>query len=141
VTVKSELAGAITAWHKALTPERAEESSAWLNGQLSRRELFFGTRPLCTVLRPRFLTPVQYRLLQRRIAVLLRAFDKALQAALTRPALLDQFGLLAWERWRSPGFPPRRFPGWTPSSIPTASGSGSPSTTRKRRPARRTTTR
>jgi hypothetical protein len=98
VTVKSELAGAITAWHTALTPERAEESAAWLDGQLSRRELFFGTRPLCTVLRPRFLAPVQYRLLQRRIAVLLGAFAKALQTALTRPALLDQFGLLDWER-------------------------------------------
>jgi hypothetical protein len=98
VTVKSELAGAITAWHTALTPERAEESSAWLNGQLSRRELFFGTRPLCTVLRPRFLAPIQYRLLQRRIAVLLGAFAKALETALTRPALLDQFGLLDWER-------------------------------------------
>jgi hypothetical protein len=98
VTVKSELAGAITAWHTALTPERAEESAAWLDGQLSRRELFFGTRPLCTVLRPRFLAPVQYRLLQRRIAVLLGAFAKALETALTRPALLDQFGLLDWER-------------------------------------------
>ena len=98
MTVKSELAGAITAWHTALTPERAEESAAWLDGQLSRRELFFGTRPLCTVLRPRFLAPVQYRLLQRRIAVLLGAFAKALETALTRPALLDQFGLLDWER-------------------------------------------
>ena len=98
MTVSSELAGAITAWHQALTPERAEESSAWLNGQLTRRELFFGTRPLCTVLRPRFLAPAQYRLLQRRIAVLLRAFAKALAAALVRPALLDQFGLQDWER-------------------------------------------
>ena len=98
MTVKSELAGAITAWHTALTPERAEESAAWLDRQLSRRELFFGTRPLCTVLRPRFLAPVQYRLLQRRIAVLLGAFAKALETALTRPALLDQFGLLDWER-------------------------------------------
>ena len=98
MTVKSELAGAITAWHTALTPERAEESAAWLDGQLSRRELFFGTRPLCTVLRPRFLAPVQFRLLQRRIAVLLGAFAKALETALTRPALLDQFGLLDWER-------------------------------------------
>lgn len=98
MTVRSELEGAITAWHQALTPERAEESSAWLDGQLTRRGLYFGSRPLCTVLRPRFLAPVQYRLLQRRIAVLLGAFAKALKAALARPALLDQFGLLDWER-------------------------------------------
>src|SRR5687768_1061316 len=94
VTVKSDLAGAVAAWHTALTPERAEESSAWLTGQLTRRELFFGTRPLCTVLRPRFLAPAQYRLLQRQIAVLLGAFAKALEAALVQPLLLDQFGLL-----------------------------------------------
>lgn len=108
MTVQSELAGAISAWHQALTPERAEESSAWLNGQLASRELFFGTRPLCTVLRPRFLAPSQYRQLRRQIAVLLRAFAKALKAALVQPALLQHFGLLDWERTlalEEPGIP------------------------------------
>lgn len=89
---------AIAAWHDALTPELAAESSGWLTEQLRRRGLFFGERPLCTVLRPRFLTPAQYALLQARIAVLLGAFDKALVAALAEPRLLDQFGLMDWER-------------------------------------------
>ena len=96
--VEGGLAAAIDAWHGVLTTERAGESSAWLTDQLGRRGLFFGDRPLCTVLRPRFLSPAQYALLQQRIAVLLRAFDKALRAALTRPGLLDQFGLQDWER-------------------------------------------
>jgi hypothetical protein len=89
---------AIDAWHDGLTPELAGESEAWLTGELGRRGLFFGERPLCTVLRPRFLTPQQYTLLRERIVVLLGAFDRALRAALVDPPLLEQFGLLDWER-------------------------------------------
>lgn len=89
---------AIAGWHEALTPALAAESAGWLNAELKRRGLFFGDRPLCTVLRPRFLSPSQYREMQGKIAVLLAAFDKALQAALAQPALLDQFRLEDWER-------------------------------------------
>ncbi|NOT06672.1 MAG: hypothetical protein HOP28_00545 [Gemmatimonadales bacterium] len=89
---------AIAAWHDSLSPTLAEESAAWLTAELRRRGLFFGDRPLCTVLRPRFLTPEQYQLLRERSAVLLRAFDKALAVALADPAVLAQFGLLDWER-------------------------------------------
>lgn len=94
----ADSADAIAAWHETLTPELGEESSEWLTEQLRRRGLCFGERPLCTVLRPRFLSPGQYDLLRARIAVLLGAFDKALGAALADPVLLDQFGLLDWER-------------------------------------------
>jgi uncharacterized circularly permuted ATP-grasp superfamily protein len=89
---------AIAAWHDGLTPELAAESWEWLTGQLERRGLFFGDRPLCTVLRPRFLSPGQYDLLRARVAVLLGAFDKALRAALANPRLLDQFRLRDDER-------------------------------------------
>jgi uncharacterized circularly permuted ATP-grasp superfamily protein len=98
VSGSEALQTAIELWHDGLTPELAGESEAWLTGQLRRRGLFFGERPLCTVLRPRFLTPEQYTLLRERIAVLLVAFDRILQAALADPGLLDQFGLLDWER-------------------------------------------
>jgi hypothetical protein len=91
-------AAAIATWHEGLSPELALESSAWLTAQLGERGLFFGERPLCTVLRPRFLEPAQYDQLRKKIPVLLRAFDKALRAALRTPALLDQFRLLDWER-------------------------------------------
>jgi uncharacterized circularly permuted ATP-grasp superfamily protein len=98
VTGSEVLQSAIDVWHRGLTPELAGESEAWLTESLRRRGLFFGERPLCTVLRPRFLTPEQYTLLQERIAVLLGAFDRMLQAALSNPKLLAQFGLLDWER-------------------------------------------
>lgn len=93
-----EASTAIAAWHDALTPELAAESSGWLTEQLRGRGLFFGERPLCTVLRPRFLSVEQYGLLRERIAVLLGAFDQALQAALADDTVLSQFGLLDWER-------------------------------------------
>src|ERR1041384_3187632 len=105
---------AIEAWHEGLTPELAGESWQWLTDQLSRRRLFFGDRPLCTVLRPRFLTPARYDLLRARIAVLLGAFDTVLRAALAHPALLDQFHLdpvehvLALEEPRIPASPVSR---------------------------------
>jgi glutathionylspermidine synthase len=62
---------------------------------------------LCTVLRPRFLSPQQYRFLRSRGAVVLRAFRKAHRAALADDALLSQFGLMDWERQLvrvNPGF-------------------------------------
>src|SRR5436309_3291585 len=105
---------AIAAWHDGLTPALAAESWEWLTGQLERRGHFFGDRPLCTVLRPRFLSPAQYDMLRARVAVLLGALDKALRAALANPRVLDQFRLrdderaLALEEPRIPASPVSR---------------------------------
>jgi hypothetical protein len=102
-----ELSEAIQAYHDLLSDELAGDSQAQLDDQLRRRGLFFGARPLCTVLRPRFLTPEQYRFLQARARELLRAFDKAYRAALAGPAFRAQFGLLDWEEElirQEPGF-------------------------------------
>src|SRR5207249_732924 len=75
--------------------------------ELRSRGLFFGERPLCTVLRPRFLAPEHYRFLRSRCAVLLRAFDRAYRAALTSDVVRRQFGLAEWEEAlvpEDPGF-------------------------------------
>ena len=85
-------------YHALLTDELAGETQRQLDEQLRRRGLFFGDRALCTVLRPRFLSPAQYRFLQTRGSVVLRAFRKAHQAALADETVLSQFGLLDWER-------------------------------------------
>ena len=90
-----------------MNDELAEECQATLDAELRRRGLFFGDRPLCTVLRPRFLTAEQYRYLQQRCAILLRAFDRAYHAAFADAALRRQFGLVDWEEAlieRDPGF-------------------------------------
>lgn len=99
---------AIQTYHQLLTPEIALESQEQLDNQLRRHGLFFGTRPLCTVLRPRFLTYPQYRFLQTSIRPLLSAFDKAYRVALAEKSVRDQFGLFEWEEellQYDPGYP------------------------------------
>ncbi|MEP7324335.1 MAG: hypothetical protein ABI836_00175, partial [Gemmatimonadota bacterium] len=97
----------IAEYHDLLTPELAAESQALLDDQLRRRGLIFGDRPLCTVLRPRFMTREQYHLLQQRVRVLMRAFRKAYAAAIADAGFRAQFGLEAWEEeliGSEPGF-------------------------------------
>ncbi|HLZ25503.1 MAG TPA: hypothetical protein VKQ30_25550 [Ktedonobacterales bacterium] len=98
---------AISAYHDLLSDSCAADSQAELEAQQHRRGLYFGTRPLTTVLRPRFLTPEQYRFMARRVNVLLRAFQTAYEAALTDPPFRAQFGLVEWEEEllrASPGY-------------------------------------
>ncbi len=88
----------IDEYHALLTDELAAESQAQLDQQLRNRGLFFGDRALCSVLRPRLLSPAQYRFLQQRAGVVLRAFRKAHRAALADDSVLAQFRLEDWER-------------------------------------------
>ena len=71
---------AIESYHELLTDELASESQAKLDDQQQVRGITFGGRPLCSVLRPRFMTPEQYRFLQTRVRLLLHAFDKTITA-------------------------------------------------------------
>jgi hypothetical protein len=98
---------AIDDYHALLDDGLAGETHDQLEDQLRRRGLFFGERPLCSVLRPRFLTPDQYAFLKTCSSVLLRAFDKAYRAALDDPGVRAQFGLMDWEEElirHDPGF-------------------------------------
>ena len=88
---------AVARYHDLLTPEVAADSHEWLVRQLRARGLEFGGRPLCSVLRPRFLTLEQYRLLAERSALVLSALETARMAAMDEPILRAQFGLLDWE--------------------------------------------
>ncbi len=88
---------AIKTYHDLLTDEVALESQDQLDRQLKQRGLFFGDRPLSTVLRPRFLLPQQYNYLRRSIQPLLKAFAKISDVAVAHPEFLSQFRLLDWE--------------------------------------------
>lgn len=94
-------ADAIASYHALLDgtagAQVAADTQGMLETALGRRGLIFGTRPLCTVIRPRFFTPVQYAALGRRIARLMRPFNTAHRAALADPALRAQFRLEEWE--------------------------------------------
>ena len=79
----SELQDAINTYHDLLTDSLAAVSQEQMDTLLRQRGLYFGDRPLCTVLRPRFLMPGQYKFLQDRIRLLMRAFDRAYRTAMS----------------------------------------------------------
>jgi hypothetical protein len=56
---------AIAHYHALLDPDTARATQAQLTAEQRARNLFFGERPLVTVLRPRFITAEQYALVQR----------------------------------------------------------------------------
>ncbi|MFZ0546414.1 MAG: hypothetical protein WAM60_13300 [Candidatus Promineifilaceae bacterium] len=88
---------AIQTYHDLLTDSMAQDSQAQLTKQLRQHGLFFGDRPLCTVLRPRFFTPREYRFLRSRVRVILSAFDRAYRAAIADTEFQKQFCLEDWE--------------------------------------------
>jgi uncharacterized circularly permuted ATP-grasp superfamily protein len=86
----------------------AADSQPLLESLQKTKELFFGTRPACSVLRPRFLTHGQYRFLMNRVGVLLPAFRKTYDRALADANFRMQFRLFDWEESLldiDPGFP------------------------------------
>jgi hypothetical protein len=103
------LPAAIGAYHDLLTDALAQDTQAELTQQLHRRGLHYGERPLCNVLRPRFLTARQYRFLEECSALLLRTFQRIHQVAMKDGEFRKQFGLLDWEETLladDPGFAP-----------------------------------
>lgn len=95
--MSSTLGDAIACYHDLLTDELAQASQAQLDDQLRVRGLLFGDRPLCTVLRPRFMSPEQHRTLQAGVRRMMGAFRTAYEAAMANPAVRAQFALLDWE--------------------------------------------
>jgi hypothetical protein len=87
------LAGAIADYHDLLSDSVAADSQAELDRQSALHQLYFGDRPVCSVLRPRFLSPGQYRFLHRPVRALMPAFQKIYAAAIADPAFRGQFGL------------------------------------------------
>jgi uncharacterized circularly permuted ATP-grasp superfamily protein len=99
---------AIARYHDALQDRAIAQASAdVLDRQLRHDGLFFGERPLCSVLRPRFLSLAQYQQLATACALVGSAFEKVRVAAMADSALRAQFGLTAWEEQlihADPGF-------------------------------------
>ena len=92
------LADAIARYHDLLAAGAlAADSQEQLDRLQAQRGIAFGDRPVCTVLRPRFLTPEQYRFLRGRIETLLPAFNLIYDRALADAAFRRQFRLRDWE--------------------------------------------
>jgi uncharacterized circularly permuted ATP-grasp superfamily protein len=95
-------------YHELLTNDAlGAASQETLVDMLRRDNLFFGDRPLCGVLRPRFLTLEQYRHIAHACNLVGSAFEKLRVAAMQNSALRAQFGLQGWEEQlvhSDPGF-------------------------------------
>ncbi|HJU75768.1 MAG TPA: hypothetical protein VJ717_18635 [Gemmatimonadaceae bacterium] len=98
----------VTVYHDCLTPDIAAETATQLDRELRSRQLVFGNRALCTVLRPRLITVAELMQLQQRVRAILRAFRTAYDRALKDASFRAQFGLESWEEeliHADPGFP------------------------------------
>jgi uncharacterized circularly permuted ATP-grasp superfamily protein len=89
---------AIDRYHELLgDPALAADSWEVMDAGHRHRGMYFGERPLCSVLRPRFLTPAQFAAVSRSVEAVMGAFQRAYQAARADASVLDQFRLLGWE--------------------------------------------
>ncbi len=88
---------AINDYHDLLTPDAAAETEGALNDMLRERKCYFGARPLCTVLRPNFYSPVAWSYLQHETSIILRAFGKAHAACMSDSYMRAQLDLEPYE--------------------------------------------
>jgi hypothetical protein len=84
-------------WHDLLSDEIAQESAAWLDERQKARGVAFGDRALCTVIRPRFLSPAEWNGLRAAGDTLLGALRTAGEAALADREFRAAFRLAEWE--------------------------------------------
>lgn len=77
----------------ALSGSLAQDSWDIMKPGMKERHLFFGDRPLCTVLRPLFHSEESYRWLSERTRLTLSVFKKATEAMLANAKLRRTVGL------------------------------------------------
>ncbi len=88
---------AIQHYHDLLADGMAESTYAVMQEELAKRRLFFGSVPVCRVMRPHFYMPDQWEFLAVRTKIVLRAFNKLHQACMESAELRAQLGLEEYE--------------------------------------------
>ncbi len=88
---------AISTYHDLLDSQLAADADGKMRSDLRERSLYFGERPICTVLRPHFYFTDQWAYLQQETEVLLSAFAAAHDACLRDSRLRAQLSLEAYE--------------------------------------------
>lgn len=89
---------AIETYHEILSADGlAAETDGEMRGHLRRMGLYFGDRPICTVLRPHFYFTDQWAYLKHETEILLGAFARAHEACLHSAELRQQLALQAYE--------------------------------------------
>ncbi|MCC6454259.1 MAG: hypothetical protein IT328_04900 [Caldilineaceae bacterium] len=94
----AHLHDAISYYHDLCTQENlAQRSWEMIVPEMAARDLFFGTRPLCTVLRPMFHTGVSWSYLCARTDLMMGVFRKLSDACLADASLRGQLFLTPQE--------------------------------------------
>ncbi|MBI1277169.1 MAG: hypothetical protein GC179_03480 [Anaerolineaceae bacterium] len=88
---------AIERYHSLLNDQVAADTSADLYTRLKPQGLYFGDRPLSTVIRPHFYLLEEWEYLKRETETLLSAFSRLHAACLTDPSLRVQLDLEPYE--------------------------------------------
>jgi uncharacterized circularly permuted ATP-grasp superfamily protein len=88
---------AIAHYHGLLDPDTARATQQQLNDEQHARNLFFGDRPLVSVLRPRFMSADQYALLRRACGLVAGAAQRLAATLLEDQALRADLALTPGE--------------------------------------------
>jgi hypothetical protein len=88
---------AIADYHALLDRDMAQSTQQQLTDVQRERNLFFGERPLVSVLRPRMLTAEQYAMLQRACGLVAAAASTLGHAMIDEPALREGLALTPGE--------------------------------------------
>src|SRR5262245_2909631 len=89
---------AIAHYHALLDAETARATQDQLTQEQHERNLFFGERPLVSVLRPRMISAVQYELLQRACGLVASAARRLAATVLDEPDLRAGLALTPGEQ-------------------------------------------
>jgi uncharacterized circularly permuted ATP-grasp superfamily protein len=88
---------AIEIYHSLLNDQLAADTTADMTSRLKARSLYFGERPICTVIRPHFYLLKQWNYFKQETELLLSAFAKAHAACLIDANLRAQLDLEPYE--------------------------------------------
>lgn len=88
---------AVELYHSLLNDQLVADSFEKFNQSLHARRLYFGNRPLCTVLRPQFYSKELWAYIVHETKTVLGAFGKAHAACMTNANLRAQLDLEAYE--------------------------------------------
>ena len=99
MSAENQITDVIDYYHDLCTPTLAAATWNELEQGMRDRRLFFGDRPLCTVLRPHLLTQAQWGYVVGECELLLSAFNKIYTAMMADASLRQQVALTPAEEY------------------------------------------
>lgn len=99
MSAENQITDVIDYYHDLCTPALAAATWNELEQGMRDRRLFFGDRPLCTVLRPHLLTQAQWGYVVAECELLLSAFNKIYTAMMADASLRQQVALTPEEEY------------------------------------------